>query len=412
MRISLSRFLTPSQLLLAPIIFSLIVWSLPGESLYLRGFSDRAAVSYGGVLLLLAFYTTAVLVALGCAGLGKSLAAGRGLERARSAEVERRFYLVASLTALVGVTAAYSAVGSSVSIFDALTTSSANVLSENLADGSSLATLRYATAMAAPVGIYLYRKRKASLFSVVVNCLLLAMNALLTSRLSLVMAIVILLFLMAQEDSAKRIKPLLLVFTGCVIFAALTVFNLVRNGNYYRLFGVDNPIAMNLYQIMTYVGAPGQVSLGVASSIFNGKFEKHVPVAAAIEAMTPTFLRSGKGEKSGTTDPAIYGYSVDIAPNLNTNSAFADTYAKYGWWGLLAILIVLALVSLLFGVFIRVGGVYAAGAGVIGYGFAEFWRLFLFSQGISVFLILLTVVGAIIAMSTTVDIRTRRVSGK
>lgn len=407
----MSRFLTPSKLLLAPIICSLLVWSFPGESLYLRGFGERAEVSFGGAILLLAFYATAVLIAVSCAKLGNFLAAEGGSGRTRSPEVESRFYLVITLSALIGVTAAYAAVGSSISILDALTTSSANVLSENLADGSSIATLRYATAMAAPVGIYLYRKGNASLISVLVNCLLLAMNSLLTSRLSLVMAIVIFLFLMAQEDSPKRVRPMVLILTGSIIFAALTVFNLVRNGNYYRLFGVENPVIMNVYQILTYVGAPGQVSLGVASSIFSGKFEIHVPIAAAIEAMTPTFLRSSTTDKSGITDPAIYGYSVDIAPNLNTNSAFADTYAKYGWWGLLAILLVLALASIMFGVFTRLGGVYAAGAGVIGYGFAEFWRLFLFSQGILVFLILLTVVGAVLAMSSTVDIRRQRVVG-
>lgn len=408
MKVSLSRFLTPSKLLLVPIILSLLVWSIPGESLYLRGFGDRADVNLGGILLLLAFYTTVVLVAVSSAALGRTLVADGGLVRARSGEVEKRFYLVISLAGLVGVAAAYSAVGGSVSIVEALSTNSANVLSEHLADGSSLATLRYATAMAAPVGLYLYRKGNISLFSVVVNCLLLTMNVLLTSRLSLVMAIVIFFFLMAQEKSSKQLKPLSIAFAGLVIFAALTVFNFVRNGNYYRLFGVENPLAMNLYQIMTYVGSPGQVSLGVASSIFSGKFGKQVPATSALEAVTPTFLRGEKGDKSVTTDPAIYGYSVDIAPNLNTNSAFADTYAKYGWWGLIAILFLLAVVSVLFGIFSRVGGVYAAGAGVIGYGFAEFWRIFLFSQGISMFLVLLTIVSAAIAMGSTLDIRRRR----
>ena len=408
MKLSFSRFLTPGKLLLVPICISLAVWGIPGESLYLRGFGHRADVNFGGVLLLLAFYTTVVLVAVSFAALGGTLVAGDGLVRARSAEVEKRFYLVVSLSGLVGVAAAYSAVGGSVSIVDALSTSSANVLSEHLADGSSLATLRYATAMAAPAGLYLYRKRKVSLLSVIINCLLLTMNALLTSRLSLVMAIVIFFFLMAQEESSKRIKPMGIAMAGLVIFVALTILNFVRNGNYYRLFGVDNPIAMNLYQIMAYVGAPGQVSLGVASSIFNGKFANSVPAASAVEAVTPTFLLGEKADKSAATDPAIYGYNVDIAPNLNTNSAFADTYAKYGWWGLIAILLLLAVVSLLFGVFSRVGGVYAAGAGVIGYGFTEFWRLFLFSQGISVFLILLTIGAAAIAMSSTLDITRRR----
>lgn len=412
MTIAITKLLKPGILLLAPVGFSLAVWSLPGTSLYLRGFSERPEVTLGGVLLLLAFYTTAIVVALTCTNAGKSLATNSGFERVRSVEVEKRFYLLISFVALVGVAAAYAAVARSVSIILALTTSSANTLSENLADGSSLATLRYATAIAAPVGLYLYRKGMASLVSVAVNILLLGLNALLTSRLSLVMAIVVFLFLIAQDTSAKRIKPFVLVFGGIVVFAALTIFNSVRNGNYYRLFGVDNPLLMNVYQILTYVGAPTQVSLGVASSISSGKFDQQIPLSAALEAITPTFLRVDKTNKSSITDPSFYGYSVDIAPNLNTNSAFADTYAKYGWVGLALILLALAAFSVLFGLFMRVGGVLAAGAGVIGYGFAEFWRLFLFNQGILVFLVLLTVLGIIVAICSTVSVEKAGVRGK
>lgn len=169
MRISLTGFLTPSQLLLAPVILSLLVWSLPGDSLHPHGFSERAEVSFGRALVLLGSYSIA----------------------------------------------------------------------------------------------------------------------------------------------------------GGIILAALTIHNLVRNGNYYRLFGLDNPIAMNLYLILTYLGAPGQVYLSVLSSIFNGRVEKQGPATRTAEAMTPTFRRSSKADKSGITDPAIYRYSVDyIAPNFNTDLSF------------------------------------------------------------------------------------------
>lgn len=401
--ISLYRLLTPGKLILLPVLLSCTFWILPGESLYLRGFGERAEVNLGGVLLLTAFYSTVVVLAGVFAALGRSAVPLENVARARAAPVERRFYLLISSCSLLGVVAAYYAAGSSVSIYVALTTSTGNTLSESLSDGSSLATLRYATAISAPVGIYLWRKGQASFVMAVANCILLILNALLTSRLSLVMAVVVYFFLLAQEMPQPRPRHLTLGIFGIGIFAVFTVFNYVRNGNYYRLFGVEDPILMNIYQILTYVGAPSQVSLGVASSIANGQFDKTSTVESAIDAIVPTFWQDGKTSKSVATDLATYGYSVDIAPNLNTNSAFADTYAKYGWYGLAAILIAICSASLLFGIFSRIGGVYAAGAGVIGYGFAEFWRLFLFNQGILVFLVALTAVGAILAMATTIE---------
>ena len=374
----------------------------PGESLYLRGFSQRAEVNPAGLLLLIAFYSTVALLAIVFASLGRAAVPPEAAARARAVSVQHRFYLIISLSGLIGVAAAYYAVGASVSIYVALTTSAGNTLSEGLSEGSTLATLRYATAISAPVGVYLWRKGNASLTAAIANCALLSLNALLTSRLSLVMAVVVYLFLLAQEMPSPRLRLRTLSISGAGIFAILTAFNYVRNGNYYRLFGVDNPILMNIYQIAAYVGVPSQVSLGVASAIADGRFVKESAFEDALKPIVPTFLQEAKGDKSAVTDPATYGYSVDIAPNFNTNSAFADTYAKYGWIGLVAILAAVCLFALLFGVFARIGGVYAAGAGVIGYGLAEFWRLFLFSQGILVFLIALTIVGGALAVATTV----------
>jgi hypothetical protein len=284
--LNMNRLLTPGKLILIPLLFSYFTWAIPGQHLFLRGFAERAHANLGGLLLLTAFYSVVLLCAVGFASVGRGLVPSESAARARETDVEKRFYLIVTICSLVGVGAAYAAVGASISIVDALATSAANTLSENLADGSSLATFRYATALSAPIGVYLWRKRRASLSMAVINCLLLILNALLTSRLSLVMAIVVFCFLSAQDMPKMRIRAVTTVVWAAVFFAVFTLFNYVRNGNFYRLFGVENPVLMNVYQVLSYVGAPGQVSIGVASAIYNGEFRKVATFQTALEAIT------------------------------------------------------------------------------------------------------------------------------
>ena len=88
---------------------------------------------------------------------------------------------------------------------------------------------------------------------------------------------------------------------------------------------------------------------------------------------------------------------VSIANSLTTNSAFADTFSRHGWWGLLYVCLTLGVAGFLFGHFLRYECTLSAAAGVLAYAVAEFWRIFLFAQGIVVYLLLVVWLAARIA---------------
>jgi hypothetical protein len=92
---------------------------------------------------------------------------------------------------------------------------------------------------------------------------------------------------------------------------------------------------------------------------------------------------------------------VDVAPNLNANSAFADTFANYGYWGLLLTLVGLFLAGLIYGHFLQYKSYVSTVSAVIAYGLLEYWRGFLFLQGIIVFLIVSVIIAAFIASALT-----------
>lgn len=310
---------------------------------------------------------------------------------------ERRFHGVLSTLAAIGVFGAYYMIAKNVPIAEMLKTDQANNLSAVLLSGSSIATLRYAAIVAAPVGVVLAIQHKIKWPVAIFDVGLLLLVGLLSSRLSIIMATTIFVFLYVQIHPLAKLRIVWLLWGSAAMFALLTILNYTRNANYYRMLGVNNPIAMNLYQIQSYVGAPSQVSVGVAHAMVHGSFVSTVSPAAALQAVVPTFAQSVKSSRSSALDPAIYGYQVDIAPNLNANSAFADTYAHFGWWGLVYSLIVLGLAAMLYGHLTRYDSLLRAGAAVIAYGLLEYWRSYLFNQGGLIFALISVVIAARVA---------------
>lgn len=393
-----SRYLRPWLLISAPVLISVIAWLLPGDGLFLRGFSSRSSLSPEAITLGVAFYLVAAFAASIGAAIGGVVPMPRTLERLDgNARFDRGFYAILTVIALVGVVAAYVMVGSQTSILETLRGSQANLLSVALADGSSLATLRYVTIPATALAVYLLLKRRIRIPSVLLNLALLGANALLTSRLALIMSVAMLAFLWFNDDRSRRLRLRVLAVVFLVLFAALTWFNYTRNANFYRALGVENPILMNLYQIAAYVGAPSQVAIGVADAIADKGFGVPVPFDQALALITPSFLSADRSDKSAALDPALYGYHVDIAPNLNANSAFADVFAHYGYWGWLLFFMTLFTSGLVFGMSIRYQSSLAIFAAVIAYCYLEIWRAFLFSQGLILFMMLSLVAALVLA---------------
>jgi hypothetical protein len=259
--------------------------------------------------------------------------------------------------------------------------------------------LRYTTAVAAPIGLYLWRRGRSSGLLALWNVLLLVANALFSSRLALMLALVVYLVLLAclRKDAKVRLRTILMITV--LSFAILTLLNSMRNADYYSEAGVLDPVQMNMYQVLTYLGTPFQVSIGSAPAMLTGRFPDNGNAWSALEVLVPTFL-GGNRDGLSASGAGRYGYQVDVNPALTTNSAFADTFSAFGWWGLLYVLVGLGVAGILYGHASQYKSVVVAVAGVMGYGIAEVWRIYLFNQGITVYIAIAVTASACVVAAT------------
>ncbi|MDF2048841.1 hypothetical protein [Arthrobacter sp. Cr_A7] len=286
------------------------------------------------------------------------------------------------------------------SILAALAQNAGNNLSEPLKDGAGLATLRYTTVIAAPFALVLWLKKRTSLLLVAWNLILLLLSSLFSSRMSLLMAVVVFVFLYAHINPGVRIRPVRMILFASAIFAVLGVLNFFRNAKYYASYDIDNPALMNWYQILTYLGSPFQVSGGVSSAIFAGTFPSRGSYIDSIVIMVPTFFQEKDGAIVVGSD-ARYANQVDVAGSLTTNSAFADIYNVYGLSGLIWSLLAVFVAGIIYGHCKQYKSGMALGAGLSLYLLAEYWRIFLFNQGIVVYLFLAIFFGSAAAVMLT-----------
>lgn len=416
----LRPFLHPAVLLLVPVLLSAAAWSVPGTSSALRGFEHRSEPTVGGLAVLGGWY----LLCTGLVVLGHRCGAGLprlpALARFDADPVlERRLYRMVWILAAAGVGYSLVRAAATVDIAAALAGSTGNDLKAALGGEAGLATLRYATAVAAPMGVHLWRRGLLGGLDAASGVVLLGVNALFASRLAVLMAVVVFVFLHVSRRPDARVRWSAVALTAVLVLGALTLLNSLRNENYYAAHGVDGPLAANGYQLLTYLGAPFQVSVGVADAIADGRYPEQYGAARAAHLWVPTFLRGPDDVEQTTDDRAArhaqgaeftystgslprggerYAATVDVGDTLTTNSAFADVLSDYGYGGLLALALSVGVIGLLLGHLDRYRSVVVAAGGVVGYGAAELWRTYLFSQGITVFL-LLGVLGGAVALS-------------
>ncbi len=153
-----------------------------------------------------------------------------------------------------------------------------------------------------------------------------------------------------------KIKKSTFLMSFLVFFHILFALNYSRNMDFYRSIGINNFYSAGISEIITYVGSPFQ------GFLISGAYGDRLDGISELESHQFT------------------GISVE----LSTNSAYLELVRQYG-----------VLKSfLLIDIIVFIGGFLMSFAiknknnilvlifGVIGYCFAEIWRLFLFSQGI------------------------------
>lgn len=403
----------PAVFILVPVATSFTVWALvvisgvlprfpPAIGTKLMGFVTPAPVSVAGVVLLATFYGFLVWMAMLGWAVGGA-AADRVAARRPAPEIsERRYFYLVLAVAAVGVGFCYATVASRRSIIGALSSQTGNQLYDSLPQNAGVQTLRYACILAAPLGVYLWRKGAVGFPAMAVAVTLLCLNALLSSRLSLIMASTVYLTIWVRtrkprRPNGPRYGRVVLAALG-IGFLMLTGLNYSRNANFYRDAGVTDPITMNLYQTSQYLTVPAQVSFGVADYVMSGKW--HVPSEplSSANAVLPTFLQKNKVRKADKRKfSADYGYSSSFSPQYFTNSAFADIYEDFGAWGWFYSFILYGIAGFAMARFMRGVPVVAATAGVFAYCFAEVWRIQIPNYGFVIFLAILTIGGSWLA---------------
>lgn len=394
------RLLTsPVVYLLAPVVASCIVWLVPGSSYRLRGFDTRAEANVGAWLLLIVFYTLCAGLVWAGSRLGRLLGPSETLvTRTTSDRFQRRFSVVLTVFASVGVLYSMYLAQQQTSIIEVLTATQGNDLKETIGGVAGVATLRYTAAISAPVALYVWRYSGGRLSFAIWNVGLLVASALFSSRLSMIMAVVVLIFLVFRLRGEIRFRAVPVALSAVLVFAALTVFNYFRNAQYYLASGISDPVSMNFYQTAAYLGAPFQVSLGVANGIMNRGFAIASDPVSSVLLIVPTFLRP---ESEGTGQAAARSISevVQVASSLTTNSAFANVFATYGWWGLGYVLVTMFAAGWLFGYVSHFKSIVVVAGAVIAYSLAEMWRIFLFPQGLVVYLLLAILIATMVGLS-------------
>ncbi|WP_203582280.1 hypothetical protein [Microbacterium hibisci] len=382
---------------------SALAWLFPGESAELRGFGTRAQFTWVGLLILAAFYA----LAAGATSLGELVGRRVRLPRwldgyvesvSREDEFNTRLYYLLTALAFLGVGYLVVAAGGPIAFVDAMIDTNANVLKAATGGQPGLSTLRYTAAIAAPLGVYRALSRRTGYASAIFNVVLLLISAIVASRLSLMMATVIFLYLIARKPIKIRARGAVVAVGVLFVGTALVFLNYIRNAAFYATNGVHDPISAAFFQALTYVGSPFQVSVGVANALAAQPELFASPTYQPFAVLLPSFLTDiPPGLPIGSQR---YHDVVDIHLTLSTNSAFADTLVDYAVPGLLLSMVWVALFGFIFSFAARVQTYAYLTAGAALYGFAEFWRLLLMNQGVAIFAVAVPLLAAgIVALS-------------
>lgn len=417
----------PAVFILAPVSASFVAWSAlvamqqfgqsAASSEALTGFSEPAQASGRGIALLLLWYCAIVMVSTVGFWLGTQHSRpSLDTDRTNTPWFERRYFLVLLAAGAIGVVYSFGKVGGLGAIVDSLSEQTANDFSNALSGFAGPQTLRYATILAAPLGVYLWQKKVIGTLYMVVAVLLLMANSMIASRLSLMMACAVYLAAWVrgreprQATGGSRARMVIAVAVIALSgFAVLTALNYIRNANYYREAGVSNPVEMNAYQMGAYLAVPAQVSLGVSDAIMGGAWENRGGAVEALGAIQPTFLQFNKVAKDDSWKQAsVYGYSVAFEGNFFTNSVFADIYSEYGAWGWFYTILAYGFAGYAFARIFSFSPVIAASSGVVAYCFLEVWRVQILIYGIVIFLLLLTAATAVLVSRLRPSETTRR----
>jgi len=386
--LNLRRWLRPYTLTVLGAAVSFLVWVFPWGGDIRTGFTIKQPITLVGITVLVLWYGTIFL----SSKLGYSLGSTRAPYQWIQSVNDTYFYATFTVLALLGVGYTYFLVvqTSPTLVSIALSQDTFNSVRSAIPYSAGLETLRYASIVSGAIAAYeILLRRKISPVHLINLGLLLA-SAAIASRLSIVLAGLLFMGIVAQKHSGFRVRPVVVIGALAIGFLVLTPLNYIRNANFYRVqYGLTNPFVMTAYDMIAYLGAPSQVSIGVANNV--GSQEPERDVGAGIVAyVLPTYLSAYNSTVAQAQEN--YRNYVDVETLLTTNSVFASMYGALGWSALPIIAVIAFVFSVVAGHASNYRNTFFLMGYVISYAFAELWRVYLFNFGILHFLIAVLVI--------------------
>lgn len=373
--------LKPYNIVLITFFLSFLAWLFPDFGYLRKGFTIKEDITLFSLLLSFSWFGLIFLSSYFGFHFGK--ANFRKIKYIEKIKKHISFdrnsiYYIYTVIACIGVSSAFYKIYSElgiIGIFYSLSSASGNDLKESLYEEYSLGllSLRYVVGLSGGISLFkLFILKQRGLIEFL-NILLLLSSALISSRLTFVFSLLVFATLYGRKFRwPTKSKLIRLVLVGFAIFTILSGYNYFRNYTFYRDYGTANFWGASISEIVTYLGAPFQVSLGIGNNIDR----------ATIEVTHEHYFRG--------SDEYPYMKYVDIDPGLTTNSSFAELFVTMGFYSFPHIFLVTFFLSILLGLLANLKDNYLYLAyPVILYGFAELWRLDLFYRGI--FITLLTV---------------------
>jgi hypothetical protein len=379
LKINIDRIMRPSGIAIFAITLSICAWLFPDFGLLRKGFTVAEHPDLASSFILFSWYLLIFSSFRVGQEMGASFAASRRSTNNIPPLSSQAMYLVFTALSAIGVAATFFRIFHTLPFQQAvlyISLGQANRLKNTLYDDYSagILSLRYLVLYSASLSIYrIVKFRKLSLLSIV-NLVLLAMTALLSSRLILVATVLTSAFLLNYAKKSIRISPARIGIFACILFAILSLLNSSRNGNFYAERNLSFTEA-SISEMITYLGAPFQAAVGAAKR-------------------TDDIV----GGRSDT-----YRDFVNVEESLNTNSAFVQLHEQMGYLSWIYIGALCCFMGFMFSWLTSYGKTaFLLPCGAILYASAELWRVDLFQQGIFItwFVAGLSVPGTLLLLSS------------
>lgn len=400
--LTLETAVRPHTLLLVGVGLSFLAWAIPwGGALpaSVRGFSHPEPWTLRGMLFLLGWYAFFFVMGLGGFHLGTKIPV---LQRAERVPWES-YYVFLTLVGLVGTAYSYAYVSakSPHAISAAFLHHDFNAVRDTLPYSSGPQTLRYATSLSGAIALFDLGRLRFRFFHVL-NVLLLLLSAAIASRISLIIAAVVVAGLAARHFHSTRVRARTVwgaVLLGVVtLFLALSLLNYSRNASFYRLYNIRDPLVMNVAETVRYLGIPFQASVGVSNNLSKWPAVPSTVRPGIRAYILPTYGSSGLPR---TVNRAALRYRslVLIPASQTTNSVLAGMWGVFGILAFPVLGVVTFVAAVIAGHASRYRSYVFLAAFVVAYCFSEWWRIYMFNQGIVQFLILTIAGWAVVGVS-------------